>query len=85
MLEAADLLLGLQIAIAVVAIIVLYHVLFIVVDVRKITRRIEDITSQVEDVIMKPLSMADQILEVIVQFIETKYEETSKKKAKKKK
>lgn len=79
MLEASDLLLGLQIAIAIMAIIVLYHVLFIVVDVRKIVRRFEDVTSQVEEVILKPLSVVDQVFGMITQFLEKKQKEAAKK------
>ena len=44
-------------------IIVLYHLLFIVVDLGKVLRRVEDITAQVEAVITKPIAMADQIME----------------------
>jgi hypothetical protein len=78
MLNANDLLLGLQIAVAVMLIVVLYHALFVVVDVRKIVRRVEDITAQVEDVLMKPLSMADQVLEIVLQFIEKQHAEIDK-------
>ena len=69
-LNAGDVLIGLYVVVAVMLLIVLYHVLFIVVDLRKILRRVEDITSQVEAVIMKPLSMADQIMEWVVGQIE---------------
>lgn len=79
MLEATDLLLGLQIAIAVLAIIVFYHVLFIVVNARKIVARIQDITEQLEEVLLKPISMADQILEFIMQFFQKKYNEAEQK------
>lgn len=58
--------------VAVMLIVVLYHVLFIVVDLRKIVRRFEDITAQVEEVIMKPLSMADQAVQWVVEFIQEK-------------
>ena len=85
MLEASQLLMGLKIAVAVMLIIVLYHTLFVLVDVRKVVRRLEDVTAQIEEVFMKPLSMADQILEVVVGFIEKQYEETTKSKKSKKK
>ncbi len=82
---SADLLLYLQITIAAVAIIVLYHVLFIVVDLRKVLRRIEAITKEVEGFIMKPLNMADQILEAVMSFIEEQQKPTKKKKKSSKK
>lgn len=81
---SADLLLYLQITIAVVAILVLYHVLFIVVDLRKVLHRIEGITKEVEGIIMKPISVADQILEAVMDFAEQKQKEKGKSKSKKK-
>jgi hypothetical protein len=73
----ADIMMGLYIAVAVMLIVVLYHVIFIVVDARKIARRIESLTEEVETVIMKPLSMADQLLQWMVEFVQ---EKTEKKK-----
>lgn len=67
-----DIMMGLYIAVAVMLLIVLYHILFIVVDARKIARRIENLTQEVETVIMKPLSMADQILQWMVEFMQEK-------------
>jgi hypothetical protein len=52
--------------IAVMIIIVLYHVLFIVVDLRKIMRRFEDTTAQVEAMILKPLSIIDEAFEWVL-------------------
>lgn len=46
--------------VAVMIIIVLYHVLFIVVDLRKIMRRFEETTEQVESMLLKPLSIIDE-------------------------
>lgn len=51
------------------AVIALYHLLFILVDIRKITRRFEDVTQQVEALILKPISMTDQVLEWILEQI----------------
>ena len=70
---------GLYIAVAVMLIVVLYHVIFIVVDARKIARRMESLTQEVEAVIMKPLSMADQLLEWMVAFFQEKAEKHEKK------
>lgn len=68
--------------VAVMLLIVLYHVLFIIVDLRKITRRFEDVTSQVETVLLKPLSIADQVLQWVVEFFEKKTKEHHHKKQK---
>lgn len=70
-LSSGDVLIGLYIVVAIMLIIVLYHLLFIVVDLRKVLRRVEDITAQVEAVIMKPIAMADQIMEWVISHIDT--------------
>ncbi|TSC57615.1 MAG: hypothetical protein Greene041619_1043 [Candidatus Peregrinibacteria bacterium Greene0416_19] len=67
-----DILMFLYIIVAVMIIVVLYHALFIMVDLRKVLRRVEDITAQVEAVILKPISMADQILTWIMEHVESK-------------
>lgn len=61
---------GLEIAVAVMLIVLLYHALFIAVDLRKILKRVDDVTEQIESVIMKPISMADHILQWILDRIE---------------
>lgn len=61
--------------VAVMLIIVLYHLLFIIVDLRKIARRFEDLTQQVEAVILKPLSLADQGVQWVVEYIERRRRE----------
>lgn len=61
--------------VGVMLLIVLYHVLFIVVDLRKISKRMEDLTSQVETILLKPLSIADQGVQWVVEFIERKRRE----------
>lgn len=62
---------GLFIAVAVMLIVVLYHVLFIIVDVRKIVRRVEGVSHQVEELITKPLQMTDHILEWVLDYIQS--------------
>jgi len=52
--------------------IVLYHVLFIVVDLRKTMRRVEGLTQQVEEVLLKPISMADQAFNWALSLLEHK-------------
>ena len=82
---SADVLVYLQITVAVLLVIVLYHFLFIAVDLRKVLRRIESITNEVENIIMKPINAADYILEGIVKYLESQSSDTSKKSSKKKK
>ena len=71
-LASGDILTFLLIIVAVMLIVVLYHILFIVVDLRKILRRVDDVTAEVEAMIMKPISMADQILQWVMEHIENK-------------
>ncbi|OIO54694.1 hypothetical protein AUJ46_02630 [Candidatus Peregrinibacteria bacterium CG1_02_54_53] len=70
MISASDLLLGMEFAIAILVLIVLYHVIFIVVDLRKVMRRVEEMTQELEDVLMKPISMVDAILQWVLDTIE---------------
>lgn len=79
-MDASEILLYLEIAIAIILIVVLYHVLFVAVDLRKILRRIDDVTREVEDVIMKPLSMVDSILQWVLDMIEESQEKGKKSK-----
>ena len=79
LMSLVQVLAGLQIAVAILILILLYHALFIAVDLRKILRRIDSLTGQVEEVIMKPISMADHIFQWVADYIE----EDNKKKKKK--
>jgi len=64
--------------VGVMIIVVLYHVLFILVDLRKIARRFEDLTSQVEAVLLKPLSLADQGIQWVIDFVQAKAKQHKK-------
>ena len=66
-------------AVAVVLLIVLYNILFIVVDVRKIVRRTERITRELQAVILKPLAVTDEILAWILQFVQSQQRKAPKK------
>ena len=79
-ITSGDVLAYLQITVAGLLVIVLYQLLFITVDLRKVLRRVEGITKEVENIIMKPISAADQILEVILSFVESQSTEKPKKK-----
>lgn len=65
----------------VLLILVLYHVLFLVVDVRKIARRLEGITEEVESLLLKPISMIDKLLIWVMDLVE-EHEKTQKHKKK---
>ena len=62
-------------------IVVLYHLLFIVVDLRRIVRRFESMTEQVETTLLKPLSIADKAVQFILEFIEHKKRDFHRKHA----
>ena len=70
-LTADAVLTAILILVAIMLVVVLYHVLFIVVDLRKIMKRVESVSEQVEDIIMKPLTMTDKILEWALEYIES--------------
>jgi hypothetical protein len=67
-----NLLSGLYIAVAIMLIVVLYHVLFIVSDARKIMRRAANLTEELQTVIMKPVGIVDSAMDWAVHFLEGK-------------
>lgn len=71
-ITSADVFTYLSILAVAMVILAVYHLLFILVDLRKIVRRFEDITQQVEAIILKPISMADQILAWVMEQLEQK-------------
>ena len=71
---------GLYIAVAVMLIIALYHIIFIAVDARKVAKRVERVTREIETVIMKPLSMTDSALEWMQSFFQEKAKKHQAKK-----
>lgn len=60
---------GLWIAVAVLLLILLYHLLFIVVDFRKIARRLENITNECEEMIRTPMIMAESVASTVMELI----------------
>ncbi len=72
MWSTADIMTSLYIAVAVLLLIVLYHLIFIVVSLRKVMKRAENVTREVETVILKPLAMTDQAIEWASGFLEGK-------------
>lgn len=71
-------LLFLYMLVAVMLIIVLYHVIFIVVDARKISKRVEIVTREIQEVILKPLSAVDQVMDFVMDFIHQKSKDKKK-------
>lgn len=83
-ITAGDVLLYLQITIAVLIVVILYNFLFVVVDVRRIMSRMNDVTQEVENVILKPIGMVDQVMEGILSYLESQTQESTPTKSKKK-
>ncbi len=61
----------------VMVIIVLYHVIFIVIRARRITERLDDVTKEVEGMIMKPLSLMEESMSWITEFLLSMYTDKS--------
>ncbi len=80
MIEGFTFLQGLYGVVGVMLVVVLYHVLFIVVDLRKILRRIEGVTGEVESMIMRPLGLLDHLLQWATEWIENQTERPKKEK-----
>jgi hypothetical protein len=72
MWSSVDILQGIFIAVGIMLIVALYHVIFIVVDLRKTMRRIQLVSEEVQTVIMKPLSVADQAMQWVKGFLDEK-------------
>lgn len=77
-MDSVSLLSGLYIVIGVMLVVVLYHILFIVVALRKILRRIEGITAEVEGMVMRPLGLLDHLLQWITEWVETQADRPKK-------
>lgn len=82
-----DVFLYLEVTAVLLLIAVLYNFLFIVVDLRKVMKRIEVITKEVQNIILKPINLADHVLEGISKYMEEQSNNSGKdaKKAKKNK
>lgn len=76
----SDILTVLLIIAVLLLIVVLYNVLFIVVDMRKIARRMNAITEQVEGMIMKPLSLVEESMTWLTDFLLGMYSDQEEKK-----
>ncbi|UPA22254.1 hypothetical protein K8942_04350 [Candidatus Peribacteria bacterium] len=77
--SSLDIIHGLYIVIGVMLVVVLYHVIFIVVDLRKVMKRTQIVTEELQTVILKPLSMADQAMAWVSGFLDEKTKKHDKK------
>ena len=81
-LSTDEIIIILEVVTFVFAIIVLYHLVFVAVNLRKILGRIDAVTKQVEEVVLKPISMADAVVDHISHFVEGQQKKAAKKAAK---
>lgn len=66
-------------------IVLLYHLIAISLNVRRISKRFDRISNEIESVVMKPLTVADNAMEWLIGFLEgVKEGQESKKKGHKK-
>ncbi len=61
---------GIYMAVGVLLLVVLYHLLFIVVYIKKSLRRVDTVTEKVEEVVLKPLAMADLLVEAMGHWLQ---------------
>ena len=73
-----DILFSLQVAIAILLLIVLYNTIFIVVRIRSITKRIDTVSKDVEKVVVQPLQFLHAISEIATSFLEKKPKKSKK-------
>lgn len=63
---------GIWVAAGVMALIALYHLIIIASDLRKIIRRAERLTDEVESIVEKPLALTDRLLRWAIHAVEHK-------------
>lgn len=71
-ITSADVLTFLYILVGIMLVVVLYHALLLFTDVRRIMKRVDRVTEKVEEVVLKPLAIADQVLGNIMALFEGK-------------
>jgi len=69
-LTTNDVLVFLEIIALLLLVVVLFHLVFVALDLRKIVKRFNVVTAQLEQVILKPINMADATVEWIAAFLE---------------
>lgn len=73
-----DILFSLQVAIAILLLIILYNTIFIVVRVRAITKRIDTVSKDVEKVVVQPLQFLHTVSDIATSFLEKKSKKSKK-------
>ena len=71
-LTAPDVLMFLLILLAIMGAVVLYHLLFLVTDVRRILKRVNDLVEKVEETVLKPITIMDRVLNSIIDLFDGK-------------
>ena len=75
----------LQLLIFLLLVIVLYQLMFAAFNLRRILKRVNKVTEGVEEVVMKPITMADAIVEWVAKAVEDFQRKQVKKSGKSKK
>ncbi|MFA6038832.1 MAG: CASP domain-containing protein [Candidatus Peribacteraceae bacterium] len=69
-ITTGDVLTFLYILVGIMLVVVLYNVLQLFVDVRRIVKRADRLTEKVESIILKPLAIADEVLGNVMALFE---------------
>lgn len=69
-ITASQLLTGIYAGVGILLLVVLYHTLFIVVDMRKISRRCADLSERFEAALLVPLELVEHGLAWLVEYID---------------
>ncbi len=77
-LTSGDVLMFLLILVSLLGLVVLYNLLFIVVDVRRVMKRVQNLMTKVEDTILKPIAIMDHVLTAVMDLFEAKKKKNAK-------
>jgi cell shape-determining protein MreC len=80
-LSTEEVIIILQIVAFVLLLVLLYHLIFAAVSLRKVLKRVDTVTDQVEQVLLKPISMADATVDWISGMLEGAHKKHTHKKA----
>jgi len=69
-LTTNDVLIFLEILALLLLVLVLFHLVFVALNLRRIVKRVNKVTTQLEEVILKPINMADATVEWVAAFLE---------------
>jgi sensor histidine kinase YesM len=79
-ITANDVLTFLLILAVIMLIVVLYHLMFIAVNVRRISERVNDVSKELEEIIMTPLALIENSMTWITEMVMSLYGEEKEKK-----